>query len=35
MGNVLTLTPPLTLTDVELDRALDILEAALGEESVG
>jgi 4-aminobutyrate aminotransferase len=35
MGNVLTLTPPLTLTDVELDRALDILEAALGEESLG
>ena len=35
MGNVLTLTPPLTLTDAELDRALDILEACLAEERAG
>jgi 4-aminobutyrate aminotransferase len=35
MGNVLTLTPPLTLTDAEMDRALDILDACLGEESLG
>ena len=28
MGNVLTLTPPLTISDVELERAFDILEAA-------
>jgi 4-aminobutyrate aminotransferase len=33
MGNVLTLTPPLTLTDTDMDRALDILDACLGEES--
>lgn len=30
MGNVLTLTPPLVLTEPELHRALDILEEALG-----
>jgi len=35
MGNVLTLTPPLTLTDSELDRALDILDECLGEERTG
>ena len=35
MGNVLTLTPPLTLTDAELDRALDILDECLGEEQTG
>ena len=35
MGNVLTLTPPLTLTDAELDRALDILDECLGEERTG
>ena len=35
MGNVLTLTPPLTLTDADMDRALDILDACLGEESRG
>lgn len=29
MGNVLTLTPPLTVSDAELDRALDILERAV------
>jgi 4-aminobutyrate aminotransferase len=29
MGNVLTLTPPLTLTREEMDRALDIIEAAI------
>jgi 4-aminobutyrate aminotransferase len=26
LGNVLTLTPPLTITTVEMDAALDILE---------
>ena len=30
-GNVLTLTPPLTIAEGELDRALDILEACIGE----
>jgi len=29
MGNVLTLTPPLTVTEAEMLRALDIIEAAL------
>ncbi len=29
MGNVLTLSPPLVITEAELDRALDILEASL------
>ena len=28
-GNVLTLCPPLTISRAELDKALDILEAAL------
>jgi 4-aminobutyrate aminotransferase len=32
MGNVLTLTPPLTVTAAEMDRALDIIDAALGAE---
>ena len=32
MGNVLTLTPPLNLTDAEMDRALDILDECLAEE---
>jgi 4-aminobutyrate aminotransferase len=31
MGNVLTLTPPLTVTAAEMDRALDILDECLGE----
>jgi 4-aminobutyrate aminotransferase len=35
MGNVLTLTPPLVVTEAEMMRALDILEAAIGEEEKG
>ena len=36
MGNILTLTPPLTLTRDEMDQALDILDACLAEvESAG
>jgi len=31
MGNILTLTPALTITRDEMDRALDIIEACLGE----
>ena len=31
MGNILTLTPPLTLTRDEMDQALDILDASLTE----
>ena len=31
MGNILTLTPPLTLTRAEMDQALDILDACLTE----
>ena len=31
MGNVLTLTPPLTITSEEMTRALDILEEAIAE----
>ncbi|MBN8248792.1 MAG: aspartate aminotransferase family protein [Verrucomicrobia bacterium] len=31
MGNILTLTPALTLTEAELDEALDILEACIAE----
>jgi len=30
MGNILTLTPPLVLTDPEMDQALSILERAIG-----
>ncbi len=30
MGNVLTLTPPLTVTEAEMLRALDIIEEAIG-----
>jgi 4-aminobutyrate aminotransferase len=31
MGNTIGLLPPLTITRMEMDQALDILEAALGE----
>ena len=31
MGNVLTLSPPLVVTTDEMDRALDIIDACLGE----
>ena len=31
MGNILTLTPALTITREELDKALDIIEACIGE----
>jgi 4-aminobutyrate aminotransferase-like enzyme len=31
MGNVLTLSPPLTIARAELDRALDIVEECIGE----
>jgi 4-aminobutyrate aminotransferase len=31
MGNVLTLSPPLTITEAELDKALDIVEASIAE----
>jgi len=31
MGNILTLTPALTITRQEMDRALDILEECLAE----
>jgi 4-aminobutyrate aminotransferase len=31
MGNILTLTPPLTITKAEMDRALDILDSCLDE----
>ncbi len=31
MGNVLTLTPPLVISEGDLDRALDILEGCIGE----
>jgi 4-aminobutyrate aminotransferase len=30
-GNVLTLTPPLTISEGEMDRALGILEGCIGE----
>ena len=33
MGNVLTLSPPLTITGDEMDRAIDILDASLSEVS--
>jgi len=29
MGNIITLTPPLTITKAEMDRALDIVEACI------
>ena len=31
MGNVLTLSPPLVVTEDEMDQALDILDACLNE----
>ena len=31
MGNIITLTPPLTIKPEEMDRALDILDACLDE----
>jgi len=31
MGNIITLTPPLTITKAEMDRAIDILEGCLRE----
>lgn len=34
MGNILTLTPPLTITRAEMDRALDIIEECIAEASV-
>jgi 4-aminobutyrate aminotransferase-like enzyme len=35
MGNILTLTPALTITREEMDRALDIIEACLSEVEEG
>ncbi|MCW5557459.1 MAG: aspartate aminotransferase family protein [Verrucomicrobiae bacterium] len=35
MGNILTLTPALTLSDAEMDQALDILEACIAEVGSG
>ena len=32
MGNVLTLTPPLNLTNAQLDHALDILDECMADE---
>jgi len=31
MGHVLTLTPPLTITEAEMNNALDIIDACIGE----
>jgi 4-aminobutyrate aminotransferase-like enzyme len=31
MGNTIGLQPPLTITRAEMDKALEILDAALGE----
>ena len=31
MGNIITLAPPLTITDEEMDRALGILDECLAE----
>jgi len=33
MGNILTLTPPLTITKEQMDKALDILDECIGEVS--
>ena len=35
MGNVLTLTPPLTITEDEMLRALDIVAAAIEDARAG
>jgi 4-aminobutyrate aminotransferase len=35
LGNVLTLTPPLIVTEAEMMRALDIIDAAIGAEEQG
>lgn len=35
MGNIITLTPPLTITREEMDRALDILDECLSEVQAG
>jgi 4-aminobutyrate aminotransferase len=35
MGNILTLTPALTITRAQMDRALDILDQAIGEAEKG
>jgi 4-aminobutyrate aminotransferase len=35
LGNILTLTPPLTITREEMDRALDILEQCIAEQEQG
>jgi 4-aminobutyrate aminotransferase len=35
MGNILTLTPALTITREELDRALDIIDECLDETEQG
>ncbi len=34
MGNILTLTPPLTLTGDEMDQAMDILDVCLTEAAI-
>ncbi|MCH9018792.1 MAG: aminotransferase class III-fold pyridoxal phosphate-dependent enzyme [Proteobacteria bacterium] len=34
MGSVLTLTPPLTITEAEMDAAIDILDECLADEAV-
>jgi 4-aminobutyrate aminotransferase len=34
MGNIITLTPPLTITSDEMDKALDIIEECLREHGV-
>jgi len=33
MGNILTLTPALTITDAEMDQAILILDACIGDVS--
>jgi 4-aminobutyrate aminotransferase len=35
MGNILTLTPPLTITDAEMETALAILEKAISQAETG